>query len=278
AAPEGQVLRVSKAESQSLGAPEIETVHVDAGELGSFEAPYEYDEATGTYFADVALGAENRIGADESVELTITTIPSTGTEITYAQSGEDVSFTDIEGNLFVDEIMWMANNGYSFGWYDEATDTSEFRPLEPVNRDAMAAFLYRLAGSPEVDLPRSEPFTDVERGDEHYEAIMWAYQQGITTGWSDRTFRPTEPIARDAMAAFVYRYAGSPEFADPTSAVFSDVPASNMYATEIAWMKSEGITTGWPDGSFRPLDPTNRDATAAFLYRMSAENQISYLS
>ncbi|ATG50930.1 glutamate--cysteine ligase [Brachybacterium vulturis] len=191
-----------------------------------------------------------------------------------AEFAEAEDFVDVPpGTMFYDEIMWMADNGYSTGWED-----GTFRPLEPVNRDAMAAFLYRLAGSPEVDLPRSEPFTDVEKGDEHYAAIMWAYQQGITEGWDDGTFRPTTPIARDAMAAFVYRYAGSPDVEDPTSAVFDDVSASNQFATEIAWMRSEEITTGWPDGTYRPLAPTNRDATAAFLYRMSAENEISYLS
>src|SRR5699024_7060819 len=97
-------------------------------------------------------------------------------------------------------------------------------------------------------------------------------------GWGDRTFRPTQPIARDAMAAWVYRYAGSPEVEEPTSAVFTDVPASDMYASEIAWMKEQGITTGWADGSYRPLAQTNRDATAAFLYRLTEGQQITFLS
>ena len=30
--------------------------------------------------------------------------------------------------------------------------------------------------------------------------------RGITTGWSDGTFRPNAPVNRDAMAAFIYRY------------------------------------------------------------------------
>ncbi|HIY24640.1 MAG TPA: ExeM/NucH family extracellular endonuclease [Candidatus Brachybacterium merdigallinarum] len=188
------------------------------------------------------------------------------------------SFTDVpESNLFYDEITWMAEQGYSTGW-EEADGTFTYRPLQPVNRDAMAAFLWRMAGSPEIDGPRTQPFTDVTPQTEHYEAIIWAYQQGITRGWSDGTFRPTEPIARDAMAAFLYRYAGSPDIADPTSPVFSDVPASSMFATEIAWMESEGITTGWPDGTYRPLSSTNRDAMAAFLYRMYAEQEITFLS
>ncbi|MGP9747265.1 ExeM/NucH family extracellular endonuclease [Brachybacterium sp. AOP29-B2-41] len=188
---------------------------------------------------------------------------------------EPADFADVPpSNMFYDEIMWMRSEGYSTGWESDNT----FRPLQPVNRDAMAAFLYRLAGSPHVDAPRTEPFTDVERGDEHYEAIIWAYQQGITRGWSDGTFRPTTPIARDAMAAFVYRYAGSPDVSEPTSAVFKDVPANTQFATEIAWMKSEGISTGWTDGTYRPLNATNRDATAAFLYRLSVDQQITYLS
>ncbi len=187
-------------------------------------------------------------------------------------------FTDVpEASLFHDEITWMVTNGHATGW-KEADGTYTYRPLQPVNRDAMAAFLYRLAGSPEVDHPRSEPFRDVKRGDEHYDAIIWAHQQGVATGWGDRTFRPTQPIARDAMAAWVYRYAGSPEVEAPTSAVFTDVPASSMYASEIAWMKEQGITTGWADGTYRPLAQTHRDATAAFLFRMTEGRQITFLS
>ena len=32
-------------------------------------------------------------------------------------------------------------------------------------------------------------------------------------------------------------------------------------------MAEQGITTGWPDGTFRPYDPVNRDQMAAFIYR-----------
>nr|WP_275542293.1 S-layer homology domain-containing protein [Brachybacterium vulturis] len=142
----------------------------------------------------------------------------------------------------------------------------------------MAAFLHRLAGAPEVDHPRSEPFRDVAKGQEHYDAIIWAYQMGITTGWPDRTFRPTQPINRDAMAAFVHRYAGSPDVPAPTERPFQDVPVNGLYAAEIAWLEAEGITTGWKDGTYRPLSPMNRDATAAFLQRMTQEQNITFRS
>ena len=105
-------------------------------------------------------------------------------------------FTDMgPGDEHYESVLWAHRRGIVRGW-SEPDGTSTFRPLQPVNRDAMAAFLYRLAGSPEVEVPRSEPFRDVRKGQEHYTEIIWAYQMGITTGWADRTFRPTAPARR----------------------------------------------------------------------------------
>lgn len=183
-------------------------------------------------------------------------------------------FSDAKpSDMFYDEIMWLANEGITTGWPD-----GTYRPLTPVNRDAMAAYLYRMAGSPEVTAPRAQPFTDVKPGQEHYDAIIWAYQQGIVKGYADDTSRPTEPINRDAMAAFLYRYAGSPDVTVDPAGPFTDVPADSQFAKEITWLKNEGLTTGWPDGTYRPLTTTNRDAMAAFLYRMSEQKNIAFRS
>src|SRR5699024_5492099 len=77
-------------------------------------------------------------------------------------------FTDMgPGDEHYESVLWAHSHGIVRGW-KEPDGTSTFRPLQPVQRDAMAAFLYRLAGSPEVDLPRSEPFRDVRKGQEHY--------------------------------------------------------------------------------------------------------------
>ena len=73
--------------------------------------------------------------------------------------------------------------------------------------------------------------------------------------------------AGNAMAAFLYRASGSPAFTPPTRARFSDVPVGTAFRTEIEWLASTGTTTGYADGTYRPLSPVNRDAMAAFLYR-----------
>ncbi|WP_259558085.1 S-layer homology domain-containing protein [Brachybacterium sillae] len=69
------------------------------------------------------------------------------------------------------------------------------------------------------------------------------------------------------MAAFLYRLAGSPSYRLPSTSRFRDVPLRSQFAKEIHWLASTGITTGWPDGTFRPVTPVTREAMAAFLYR-----------
>ena len=91
--------------------------------------------------------------------------------------------------------------------------------------------------------------------------------RGITTGWSDGTFRPNDAVNRDAMAASFYRYAGSPAYSAPAVSPFSDVSTGSQFYREIAWLADQRITTGWPDGSFRPVQPIERGAMAAFLHR-----------
>ena len=133
----------------------------------------------------------------------------------------------------------------------------------------MAAFFYRMAGSPQFTAPSTPSFKDVPRDHPFYKEIEWMRARGITTGWSDGTFRPDSSVNRDSMAAFFYRYAGSPAYEAPAQARFTDVSTDNLFYREISWLASQGVTTGWPDGSFRPVEPVHRDAMAAFVFRYS---------
>ncbi|WP_223940730.1 S-layer homology domain-containing protein [Arthrobacter sp. StoSoilB22] len=184
-----------------------------------------------------------------------------------------VVFSDLPvGAQFFDEISWLSAQGISTGW-TEADGSKSFRPVQAVNRDAMAAFMYRLAGSPAFNAPAVSPFADITPSTQFYKEITWLASQGISTGWVEsngsKTFRPVQPVNRDAMAAFMYRFAGKPAFVD--SQVFVDVPPGAQFHAEISWLAGAGISTGWTaaDGSktFRPLVPVTRDAMAAFMYR-----------
>lgn len=172
-------------------------------------------------------------------------------------------FTDVSNNhLFYREISWLSARRITTGYAD-----GTFRPNASVERAAMAAFFYRMAGYPQFTAPSESPFKDVPTDHPFYKEITWMHSQGITTGWSDGTFRPHEPVNRDAMAAFFYRFAGQPVFAAPAASPFQDVTPEAAFYREITWLASQKVTTGWADGTFRPVQPIERGAMAAFIYR-----------
>ena len=174
-------------------------------------------------------------------------------------------FTDVPAeNQFYAEINWLAQRRITTGYPD-----GTFRPGENVERGAMAAYFYRLAGTPQFTAPDNPTFSDVPKSHPFYKEIEWMAARGITTGYGDGTFRPSDSVNRDAMAAFFYRYANSPQFAAPAASPFKDVPANSQFYKEIAWLAEQGITKGWDDGTYRPGEPIHRDAMAAFLYRYS---------
>ncbi|WP_258060197.1 S8 family peptidase [Arthrobacter sp. ZGTC212] len=184
-------------------------------------------------------------------------------------------FADVPKSMqFYDDMRWMAEAGISTGW-TETNGTSTYRPLESVNRDAMAAFMYRLAGSPAFTPPQKSPFADVSTGNQFYKEISWLAAEEISTGWLEsngtKTYRPLQPVNRDAMAAFMYRYADSPAYTVPVKSPFADIAKTNQFYKEISWLASTGISTGWAGGNgtstYRPLSSVKRDAMAAFMHR-----------
>lgn len=174
-------------------------------------------------------------------------------------------FIDVPDNLtFAHEINTLADLGVIRGWPDRT-----FRPQISVWRDAVIAYMYRIAGEPAYTPPRRSPFLDVDQSQPFYKEICWAHSTGLTTGWKVRggwEFRPYQPILRDAMAAFLFRASGE----NPSNVQFSgfkDVNSSLVFEKEIKWMGSTGISRGWDDGTYRPFNQTTRAELAAFLYR-----------
>ncbi|WP_098469751.1 choice-of-anchor I family protein [Serinibacter salmoneus] len=198
-----------------------------------------------------------------------------GTTTLFEVASTALPFIDVSAeDMFADEIHWAYDAGITTGWQTPAG--AEYRPLADINRDAMAAFLYRLAGPEDYTPPAASPFVDVSTSNQFYIEISWLAEQGISTGWptaAGAEFRPLEPINRDAMAAFLYRLAAPEGFTAPALSPFEDVAPADRYYTEISWLAQEGISTGWQgnDGTalYRPLTPIARDAMAAFLYRFA---------
>jgi hypothetical protein len=175
------------------------------------------------------------------------------------------TFPDVgAGHDFFEEICWLSQTGITGGFAD-----GTFKPGQDVSRQAMAAFLYRLALAPPP--PATGPtFSDVPTDHAFSREIEWLNAQGISTGYPDGTFRPGDAVTRQAMAAFLHRVAGTPAVlvAAPT---FSDVPEDHAFFGEIEWMAQSGVSTGFADGTFRPDQTVTRQAMAAFLQRLAAD-------
>ncbi|GGG64196.1 hypothetical protein GCM10011374_29700 [Kocuria dechangensis] len=173
---------------------------------------------------------------------------------------------------FYKEMAWLADRKISTGWV-EADGSRTYRPLQTIKRDAMAAFLYRMAGSPDYTPPKVSPFKDVTTTQQFYKEMAWLAENRISTGWDDGTYRPGQTVNRDAMAAFLYRLAaywngGYVEHTPPVDSPFTDVSPGQQFYAEMTWLAANEISTGWDDGSYRALLPVNRDAMAAFLFRL----------
>lgn len=125
------------------------------------------------------------------------------------------------------------------------------------------------APAAQLSKPEGKVFVDVWADSPFAAEIKWLRDRGVTTGWPDGTYRPFNKINRDAMAAYLYRLAGSPAYT-PKKKVFTDVTPKNAFYKEISWAAERGITTGWKvrgHKEFRPWQPIDRNAMAAFLRR-----------
>ncbi|RIJ78058.1 hypothetical protein D1871_04295 [Nakamurella silvestris] len=191
-------------------------------------------------------------------------LPSTSAEATLR-----MYFTDYApGSQFFDEVQWVATKKISTG--NSATGL-KFGATSTIERQALAAWFYRLKHNGTVAPACTvKPFTDVTTGNPFCGEIAWLKAQGITNGFTDGSFHPSDDISRAALAAWFYRLGtGNTTAAACTAKPFTDVALSAAaFCPEISWLKSTLITTGFTDGTFHPGDPIRRDAVAAWLNRL----------
>ena len=190
------------------------------------------------------------------------------------------TFKDVSSSVaHSDDINWLASAGVSTGWA-ESDGTRTFRPYWNVARADMAAFLYRLAGSPNYTAPSTSPFKDVNPSIAHYKEICWLAEKGISQGWSvsgGREFRPYASVARCDMAAFLYRMAGSPSYTVSDSP-FIDCSSKTPHYKEVCWLASTGVSAGWDVSGgkeFRSYTKVARADMAAFLHRMKNKGLVA---
>ena len=180
---------------------------------------------------------------------------------------QTMNFVDVHTyDYFYDSVQWAVNLGIAKG-----TSTTTFSPKTGCTRAQIVTFLWRAANSP---APRSSTnkFTDVYATThaDYMKAIIWATEQGITTGTGNGKFSPDDICTRAQIVTFLYRFKGNP--AVYGSLNFSDVNKTEHAAfyNAILWAVNNKITTGYGGGIFDPNGTCNRGDAVTFLYRALA--------
>ncbi len=109
-------------------------------------------------------------------------------------------FFDVtEADFYYKAVLWALENGITNG-----VDATHFGPYTTANRAQIVTFLHRSNGIQTAAVAEN-PFTDVAAGDWFYAPVLWALENGITSGMDALHFAPTGECNRAQMVTFLYR-------------------------------------------------------------------------
>ena len=228
-----------------------------------------------TYYAFSAAesGYDTGISLDQVVMDYITEeLDGTVTAARYGQTASrihTISYNDVTaGDWFTPDVIYVTLTGLMNGTGDG------FSPNNNINRAQLVTVLYRMAGQPEVT--GENPFTDVPDGQWYTDAVLWAAENNITDGTSETTFSPNNPLTREQMATFFYRFAnfeaGEPIEVTGDLSGYTDADLVADYAVNaMTWAVGEGVISGIGNNTLAPDNTASRAQMATVLTRYHAE-------
>lgn len=174
-------------------------------------------------------------------------------------------FTDI---TIHDWYRDAVNEVYRRGLFAGTGDGSIFAPNVKLDRSMMMTVLFHLAGDPDEErFAATMTFPDVKAGEWYETYVKWAAQQGISAGYGDGNFRPTQTMTYREVVQFLFNFARSylklelTERADLTNCEGVDILRTDGWGEEaMAWAMGAGIID-----SLRPNDYPARSDVAAIM-------------
>lgn len=201
-----------------------------------------------------------------------TMIRAIAVEAGYADSPASSLLYSAQGNLFsdVEPSKWYyhdVDSAAAAGMMPP--DGRSFRPEDPATRREVVQVLYHLAGRPANTAEVA--FSDLAYDDPSRDAIGWAVERQVLSGFSDGTVRPDESVTREQLAVMLYRVrADGAAGENPSGALsgFSDAGSISGYAVDaVGWAVSSGILNGVSAAKFSPAGTVSRAQLAAIALR-----------
>ena len=174
---------------------------------------------------------------------------------------EPLVFEDVpEDAYFHDAVVWAVKEKITNGM-----SATKFGPELNCTRAQAVTFLWSAAGKP-APTTTDIPFVDVAKDSYFYNAVLWAVENGITSGTDATHFSPEATCTRAQIVTFLYHAFDDPAV-DTTEQPFSDVPVGAWCTAPITWAVENGITSGVGDGKFGVSNICNRAQIVTFLYK-----------
>lgn len=175
------------------------------------------------------------------------------------------AFTDADRSAWYhDGIHYCVEQGLMVG-----TSETAFSPNSATTRGMIVTILWRLEGSPLVST--SLEYDDVKPEDWYGEAVRWADDAGVVTGYGNGKFGPNDPITREQMAAMLWRYAGSPKVDGSLSSFVDGAQTSSWAQPAMIWAVEQGLMTGVGNDRLEPRGQATRAQAATILMRFAQD-------
>lgn len=173
-------------------------------------------------------------------------------------------FQDVKlHSFYYDSVLWAVSSNITDG-----TTPTTFSPDRHCTRGQIVTFLWRAAGSPRPESYDKSPFRDVQDSSKfYYEAVLWAAENGITSGVTADTFNPKGVCNRGQVVTFLWRFKDKPQPQNPNSSFVDVQNTSKFYYNAVLWAAENNITDGVAPNVFRPEGICKRGQIVTFLYR-----------
>lgn len=198
------------------------------------------------------------------------TMPNGAANVYARFSGSGLPFADVpSGSWYYDDIAYVYDAGLMTG-----LTVTAFGPNLSTTRGMIVTILWRMENEPAAK--HGCPFADVRRGSYYEQAIAWASENGIVTGFDASTFAPDRAITREQLAAILFRFAAYRGMDAVTLrenlSSFQDQAAISAYAVSaLNWAVGEGLMQGTGD-KLEPTGSATRAQVAAMLRRFIQRN------
>ena len=198
------------------------------------------------------------------------TMPSGTVNVYVRFSGSGLPFADVpSGSWYYDDVAYVYDTGLMTG-----LTATTFGPNLSTTRGMIVTILWRMENEPAAK--HGCPFADVRRGSYYEQAIAWASENGIVTGFDASTFAPDRAITREQLAAILFRFAAYRGMDAVTLrenlSSFQDQAAISVYAVSaLNWAVGEGLMQGTGD-KLESTGSATRAQVAAMLRRFMQRN------